>query len=37
MVSEILRDKILTLKKSISIGQISAMGTYANTNPEIEK
>ena len=35
----ILRDKkrLLILKESISIGQISgAMGTYANTNPEIE-
>ena len=39
-LAEILRDKkrLLTLKESISIGQISgAMGTYANTNPEIEK
>jgi len=39
-LAEILRDKkrLLTLKDSISIGQISgAMGTYANTNPEIEK
>ena len=39
-LAEILRDKkrLLLLKESISIGQISgAMGTYANTNPEIEK
>ena len=39
-LAEILRDKkrLLMLKESISIGQISgAMGTYANTNPEIEK
>ncbi len=39
-LAEILRDKkrLSTLKESISIGQISgAMGTYANTNPEIEK
>ena len=39
-LAEILRDKkrLLTLKESISIGQISgAMETYANTNPEIEK
>ena len=39
-LAEILRDKkrLLSLKESISIGQISgAMGTYANTNPEIEK
>lgn len=39
-LAEILRDKkrLLNLKESISIGQISgAMGTYANTNPEIEK
>ena len=39
-LSEILRNKqrLLILKESISIGQISgAMGTYANTNPEIEK
>ena len=39
-LAEILRDKkrLLTLKESISIGQISgAMGTYANTNPEIEQ
>ncbi len=39
-LAEILRDKkrLISLKESISIGQISgAMGTYANTNPEIEK
>ncbi len=39
-LAEILRDKkrLLILKESIAIGQISgAMGTYANTNPEIEK
>ena len=39
-LAEILRDKkrLLTLKESISIGQISgAMGTYANTNYEIEQ
>ncbi len=39
-LAEILRDKkrLLILKESISVGQISgAMGTYANTNPEIEK
>ncbi len=39
-LAEILRDKkrLVTLKEDISIGQISgAMGTYANTNPEIEK
>ncbi len=39
-LAEILRDKkrLLVLKESISIGQISgAMGTYANTNPKIEK
>ncbi len=39
-LAEILRDKkrLLILKESISIGQISgAMGTYANTNPKIEK
>ncbi len=39
-LAEILRNKkrLFTLKESISIGQISgAMGTYANTNPEIEK
>ena len=39
-LAEILRDKkrLITLKEAISIGQISgAMGTYANTNPEIEK
>ena len=39
-LAEILRDKkrLLILKESISVGQISgAMGTYANTNPEVEK
>ena len=39
-LAEILRDKkrLLILKESISIGQISgAMGTYANTKPEIEE
>ena len=39
-LAEILRNKkrLFILKESISIGQISgAMGTYANTNPEIEK
>ncbi len=39
-LAEIIRDKkrLLNLKESVSIGQISgAMGTYANTNPEIEK
>ena len=39
-LAEIIRDKkrLLTLTDSISIGQISgAMGTYANTNPEVEK
>ena len=39
-LAEIIRDKkrLIILKESISIGQISgAMGTYANTNPEIEK
>ena len=39
-LAEILRNKkrLLTLKESISVGQISgAMGTYANTNPEVEK
>ena len=39
-LAEIIRDKkrLLTLKESVSIGQISgAMGTYANTNPEVEK
>ena len=39
-LAEIIRDKkrLLTVKESISIGQVSgAMGTYANTNPEVEK
>ena len=39
-LAEIIRDKkrLLMLKESVSVGQISgAMGTYANTNPEIEK
>ena len=39
-LAEILRNKkrLLMLKESVSIGQISgAMGTYANTNPEVEK
>ena len=39
-LAEILRNKkrLLTLKESVAIGQISgAMGTYANTNPEVEK
>ena len=39
-LAEIIRNKkrLLTLKESVSIGQISgAMGTYANTNPEVEK
>ncbi len=39
-LAEILRNKkrLLTLKESVSIGQISgAMGTYANTNPEVEQ
>ena len=39
-LAEILRNKkrLLVLKESVSIGQISgAMGTYANTNPEVEK
>jgi len=39
-LAEILRNKerLLILKEDISIGQISgAMGTYANTIPEIEK
>jgi len=38
-LAEIIRNKkrLLTLKESISVGQISgAMGTYANTNPEVE-
>jgi len=39
-LAEITRNKqrLLILKENISIGQISgAMGTYANTNPEVEK
>ena len=39
-LAEILRNKkrLLTLKESVAIGQISgAMGTYANTNPEVER
>ena len=39
-LAEIKRNKkrLLILKESISIGQISgAMGTYANTDPEVEK
>ena len=39
-LAEIIRDKkrLLTLKDSVAIGQISgAMGTYANTNPEVER
>mgnify|MGYP001300445980 CR=1 FL=1 len=39
-LAETLRnnERLQLLKKEISIGQISgAMGTYANTNPEIEK
>jgi len=39
-LAEIIRNKerLLTLKDSVAIGQISgAMGTYANTNPEVEK
>ncbi len=32
------KDRLINLAKDISVGQISgAMGTYANTNPEIEK
>ena len=32
------KDRLISLEKDISVGQISgAMGTYANTNPEIEK
>lgn len=32
------KDRLINLEKDISVGQISgAMGTYANTNPEIEK
>ena len=39
-LAEIIRNKkrLRMLKESISIGQVSgAMGTYANTNPEIEE
>ena len=39
-LAEVIRDKkrLSMLKESVSIGQISgAMGTYANTNPEVEK
>ena len=39
-LAEILRnkDRLNSLEKDISVGQISgAMGTYANTDPEIEK
>ena len=39
-LAEIMRNKkrLLTLKESVAIGQISgAMGTYANTNPEVEQ
>tara|TARA_B100000963_G_scaffold216794_1_gene189041 strand:- start:2817 stop:4085 length:1269 start_codon:yes stop_codon:yes gene_type:complete len=39
-LAEIIRNKkrLSQLKESISIGQISgAMGTYANTNPEVEE
>jgi len=39
-LAEIIRNKkrLLTLKESIAIGQISgAMGTYANTNPQVEQ
>jgi len=39
-LAEIIRNKkrLLIVKESVSIGQISgAMGTYANTNPEVEK
>ena len=39
-LAEIIRNKerLLSLKDSISTGQISgAMGTYANTNPEVER
>jgi len=38
-LAEIIRNKkrLLTLKESVAIGQISgAMGTYANTNPKVE-
>ncbi len=39
-LAEIIRNRkrLIMLKESVSIGQISgAMGTYANTNPEIEE
>jgi len=39
-LAEIIRNKkrLLTLKESVAIGQISgAMGTYANTNPKVEQ
>jgi len=39
-LAEIIRNKkrLLTLKESVAIGQISgAMGTYANTNPQVEQ
>ncbi len=39
-LAEILRnkDRLINLEKDISVGQISgAMGTYANTDPEIER
>ena len=39
-LAEIMRNKkrLMSLKEEISTGQISgAMGTYANTNPEVEK
>ncbi len=39
-LAEIMRNKkrLLILKESVAIGQISgAMGTYANTNPEVEQ
>ena len=39
-LAEIIRNKkrLMSLKEEISTGQISgAMGTYANTNPEVEK
>ena len=32
------KDRLINLEKDIAVGQISgAMGTYANTNPEVEK
>jgi len=39
-LAEIIRNKtrLLTLKESVAIGQISGeMGTYANTNPKVEQ